>query len=124
MDPLWLLFSILFLSLLFFFFFNRKSNRAGPLPPGPKGWPVLGNLPQLGTKPHQTLSALSKTYGPLFRLRMGSNEVVVAASACVAAQFLRTHDANFSNRPPTSGAEHIAYNYRVQSNQIINIRTH
>jgi flavonoid 3'-monooxygenase len=83
-----------------------------PLPPGPRGWPVLGNLPQLGAKPHHTMAAMAREHGPLFRLRFGSAEVVVAASAAVAAQFLRAHDANFSNRPPNSGAEHVAYNYQ------------
>lgn len=73
---------------------------------------MLGNLPQVGSHPHHTMCALAKEYGPLFRLRFGSAEVVVAASARVAAQFLRAHDANFSNRPPNSGAEHVAYNYQ------------
>ncbi|KAJ1282203.1 hypothetical protein BS78_03G033400 [Paspalum vaginatum] len=95
----------------------RRGGEAGkhakrPLPPGPRGWPVLGNLPQLGSKPHHTMCALAREYGPLFRLRFGSAEVVVAASAAAAAQFLRAHDANFSNRPPNSGAEHVAYNYQ------------
>ncbi|XP_008791304.2 flavonoid 3'-monooxygenase CYP75B137-like [Phoenix dactylifera] len=115
MAPLLLLFFTLLLSyLLYYYFFSKertKGSRA-PLPPGPRGWPVLGNLPQLGPKPHHTLHALSRAHGPLFRLRLGSVDVVVAASAAVAAQFLRAHDANFSNRPPNSGAEHIAYNYQ------------
>ncbi|XP_066317522.1 flavonoid 3'-monooxygenase CYP75B3-like [Miscanthus floridulus] len=89
---------------------GKKGKR--PLPPGPRGWPVLGNLPQVGSHPHHTMCALAKEYGPLFRLRFGSAEVVVAASARVATQFLRAHDANFSNRPPNSGAEHVAYNYQ------------
>ncbi|TKV93697.1 hypothetical protein SEVIR_9G242900v4 [Setaria viridis] len=92
----------------------RRGGGGGkrPLPPGPRGWPVLGNLPQLGAKPHHTMAAMAREHGPLFRLRFGSAEVVVAASAAVAAQFLRAHDANFSNRPPNSGAEHVAYNYQ------------
>ena len=73
---------------------------------------MLGNLPQLGAKPHHTLRDLARVHGPLFRLRFGSAEVVVAASAPVAARFLRAHDANFSSRPPNSGAEHVAYNYQ------------
>ncbi|XP_062203791.1 flavonoid 3'-monooxygenase CYP75B3 [Phragmites australis] len=99
---------------VWFLLFRRGGGAAGkrPLPPGPRGWPVLGNLPQLGAKPHHTTCALAREYGPLFRLRFGSAEVVVAASAGVAAQFLRAHDANFSNRPPNSGAEHVAYNYQ------------
>ncbi|KAF7134941.1 hypothetical protein RHSIM_Rhsim08G0146900 [Rhododendron simsii] len=83
-----------------------------PLPPGPKPWPVIGNLPHLGTKPHHSIAALAREYGPLMHLWMGSVHVVVAASASVAAQFLKTHDANFSSRPPNSGAKHIAYNYQ------------
>ncbi|KAK3132999.1 hypothetical protein QOZ80_6AG0530670 [Eleusine coracana subsp. coracana] len=87
-------------------------RRRPPLPPGPRGWPVLGNLPQLGGKSHQTLHEMSKVYGPLLRLRFGSSNVVVAGSAAVAEQFLRIHDANFSCRPPNSGGEHMAYDYQ------------
>ncbi|KAG9439428.1 hypothetical protein H6P81_019593 [Aristolochia fimbriata] len=87
-------------------------RRGAPLPPGPKPWPVLGNLPHLGTKPHQSLAAMARKYGPLMYLRMGSVDVVVAGSSSVASHFLKTHDVNFSSRPPNSGARYIAYNYR------------
>ncbi|XP_020105136.1 flavonoid 3'-monooxygenase-like [Ananas comosus] len=107
-----LLFTILLSFSLYYLFFSKKRSCALRLPPGPKGWPILGNLPQLGPKPHHTLRTLSEAHGPLFRLRFGSVDVVVASSAAVAAQFLKAHDANFSNRPPNSGAEHIAYSYR------------
>ncbi|VAI90915.1 unnamed protein product [Triticum turgidum subsp. durum] len=90
-------------------FFRADKGRAA-LPPGPRGWPVLGNLPQLGGKTHQTMHEMSKVYGPVLRLRFGSSVVVVAGSAAVAEQFLRTHDAKFSSRPPNSGGEHMAYN--------------
>lgn len=73
---------------------------------------MLGNLPQLGGKTHQTLHEMSKLYGPVLRLRFGSSVVVVAGSAGAAEQFLRTNDAKFSNRPPNSGGEHMAYNYQ------------
>ncbi|KAF7082007.1 hypothetical protein CFC21_085896 [Triticum aestivum] len=94
-----------------FFFFHADKGRA-PLPPGPRGWPVLGNLPQLGGKTHRTLHEMTRLYGPMLRLRFGSSLVVVAGSADVAKQFLRTHDAKFSSRPPNSGGEHMAYNYQ------------
>ncbi|CAH9095755.1 unnamed protein product [Cuscuta epithymum] len=90
----------------------KRRRHSPPLPPGPKPWPVIGNLPHLGPKPHQSIAALARTYGPLMYLRLGSVDVVVAASASVAAQFLKAHDANFSSRPPNSGAKHIAYNYQ------------
>ncbi|KAJ0981977.1 hypothetical protein J5N97_010232 [Dioscorea zingiberensis] len=118
MASILLLFITLLLSSLLFFFFNdkkkskNKADHQPPLPPCPRGWPILGNLPQLGSKPHQTLHTLSKTYGPLFRLRLGSVTVVVASSASVASQFLRSLDTNFSDRPQNSAAEYMAYNHQ------------
>ncbi|WOK92304.1 flavonoid 3'-monooxygenase [Canna indica] len=112
LDIVLILLSTLILSSLFLLYFSKYKSGGAPLPPGPRGWPILGNLPQLGTKPHHTLHALSKVYGPLFRLRFGSVDVVVAASASVASQFLRANDANFCDRPPNSGAEYVAYNYQ------------
>ncbi|CAD6271940.1 unnamed protein product [Miscanthus lutarioriparius] len=99
-------------ALCYVLFWKQQAARQAPLPPGPRGWPVLGNLPQLGGKTHQTLHELTKVYGPLLRLRFGSADVVVAGSAAVAEQFLRVHDANFSCRPPNSGGELMAYNYQ------------
>lgn len=88
-------------------------NRNRPkLPPGPKPRPFIGNLGQLGSKPHQTLAAMARTYGPLMYLRLGFVDVVVAATAEVAEQFLKTHDLNFSSRPPNAGAKYMAYNYQ------------
>ncbi|KAK8934002.1 Flavonoid 3'-monooxygenase [Platanthera zijinensis] len=107
-----LLSTLLIVSILFSAKRRSLPNRRPPFPPGPKGWPVLGNLPQLGSKPHQTLHSLSQKYGPLLGLRLGHVHVVVASSASTAAMFFRTHDANFSSRPPNSGAEHVAYNYQ------------
>nr|GMC80833.1 flavonoid 3'-hydroxylase [Ipomoea batatas] len=97
---------------IFLYCLLRVKRYPLPLPPGPKPWPVVGNLPHLGEKPHQSIAALAQSYGPLMHLRLGFVHVVVAASAAVAAQFLKVHDANFSNRPPNSGAKHIAYNYQ------------
>ncbi|KAI3985441.1 hypothetical protein MKX01_033755 [Papaver californicum] len=81
-----------------------------PYPPGPKPWPVIGNLPHLGMAVHQNPADMVKTYGPVIYLRLGSVNVVVACSASIASQFLKTHGTNFSNRSRPSGAKHIAYN--------------
>ncbi|KAJ4797533.1 Flavonoid 3' hydroxylase [Rhynchospora pubera] len=113
MTPFFLLLcTVILCTILYCFLFKKETISTRPPPPGPRGWPILGNLPQLGTKPHQTLYNLSKFYGPLIYLQFGSVNVVVASSSNVASQFLKTHDANFSNRPPNSGAEHMAYNYQ------------
>ncbi|XP_042014161.1 flavonoid 3'-monooxygenase [Salvia splendens] len=91
---------------------RRRAANSPPLPPGPRPWPIVGNLPQLGPKPHQSMAALALVHGPLLHLKMGFAHVVVAASAGVAQQFLKAHDANFSSRPPNAGAKHVAYNYQ------------
>ena len=40
------------------------------LPPGPSGWPLLGNAYQLdGEKPHETLTEWARTYGDLYSIR-------------------------------------------------------
>lgn len=99
--------------LIFSLLRNRhRHHYSHRLPPGPKPWPIVGNLPHLGPMPHHSIAGLARTYGPLMYLRFGCVDVVVAASASVAAQFLKVHDSNFSNRPPNSGAKHIAYNYQ------------
>ncbi|KAJ4974881.1 hypothetical protein NE237_008055 [Protea cynaroides] len=112
MTPLFLLFTFFFASIVYYCFNTFLNRYPRPLPPGPKPWPIIGNLPHLGTTPHHSLAALARKYGPLMHLRLGSVHVVVAASASVASQFLKTQDANFSSRPPNSGAKHIAYNYQ------------
>ncbi|KHN48735.1 Flavonoid 3'-monooxygenase [Glycine soja] len=81
-----------------------------PLPPGPRPWPIVGNLPHMGPAPHQGLAALAKTHGPLMHLRLGFVDVVVASSASVAEQFLKIHDANFCSRPCNSRTTYLTYN--------------
>ncbi|KAJ9131525.1 hypothetical protein P3X46_035180 [Hevea brasiliensis] len=109
MSPL-VLYFIAFAIFLYLCFLNLRTSHR--LPPGPKPWPLVGNLPHLGSKRHHSMAALAQKYGPLMHLRMGLVHVVVAASASVAAQFLKAHDANFSSRPPNSGAKYVAYNYQ------------
>ncbi|KAK4762419.1 hypothetical protein SAY86_008187 [Trapa natans] len=86
----------------------RLQNRK--LPPGPRGWPIIGALPLLGTMPHVALAKLAKKYGSVMYLKMGTCDMVVASTPDAARAFLKTLDINFSNRPPNAGATHLAYN--------------
>ncbi|KAL6514747.1 Cytochrome P450 [Orobanche gracilis] len=100
--------------VIFLYYFLRHMIihwHRKPLPPGPKPWPIIGNLVHIGDKPHQTMTSMAGVYGPLMHLKMGFVHVIVAASASVAEQLLKVHGANFSNRPPSSGGKHIAYDY-------------
>ncbi|OMP08136.1 Cytochrome P450 [Corchorus olitorius] len=77
------LYSIISAVFLYFIFVTLRKRHRLPLPPGPKPWPIIGNLPHMGPVPHHSLAALAKV-----------------------------HDANFSSRPPNAGAKYVAYNYQ------------
>ncbi|CDP18923.1 unnamed protein product, partial [Coffea canephora] len=79
-------------------------------PPGPKPWPIIGNLNLLGSIPHQSLHLLSQKYGAIMQLKFGSSPVVVASSPEMAKEFLQTHDVNFASRPATAAGKYTSYN--------------
>ncbi|XP_073134320.1 cytochrome P450 76A2-like [Henckelia pumila] len=85
------------LSILFLLRQQRRSA-TGRLPPGPPGWPVFGNMFDLGSMPHKTLAGLRKDYGPVVWLRIGSIKTMVLLTAEAATEFFKNHDANFADR--------------------------
>ncbi|KAJ6670944.1 CYTOCHROME P450 71B11-RELATED [Salix viminalis] len=96
------------INYLFTRYLTRKFSRQ--LPPGPRGWPIIGAIPLLGAMPHVTLAKMARKYGPVMYLKMGTCNMVVASTPDAARAFLKTLDLNFSNRPPNAGATHLAYN--------------
>ncbi|PRQ39951.1 putative geraniol 8-hydroxylase [Rosa chinensis] len=68
------------------------------LPPGPKPFPLVGNLFELGDKPHLSLTKLSQRYGPIISLQLGQVTTVVASSSAMAKEILRNHDQFLCNR--------------------------
>ncbi|MCL7033810.1 hypothetical protein MKW94_000717, partial [Papaver nudicaule] len=81
----------------FLYFIFRDSTPKG-LPPGPKPWPIVGNLLQLGEKPHSQFAQLAETYGDLFTLKLGTETVVVASTPLAASEILKAHDRVLSGR--------------------------
>ncbi|OVA03274.1 Cytochrome P450 [Macleaya cordata] len=78
---------------------GRKATTSGRrLPPGPRGWPVVGNIFDLGSRPHATLAGLKRKYGPLIWLQLGSVDTLVISSSKAAMEMFKNHDQSFSNR--------------------------
>ncbi|KAJ1426797.1 Cytochrome P450 [Sesbania bispinosa] len=68
------------------------------LPPGPRPFPIIGNIFDLGTNPHKTLTKLSKIYGPVMSLKLGNITTIVISSPQEAKQVLQENGHAFSNR--------------------------
>ncbi|GJX34059.1 geraniol 8-hydroxylase-like protein [Tanacetum coccineum] len=68
------------------------------MPPGPTGLPIIGNLLDLGPKPHESLAKLSKKHGPLMTIRLGSITSVVASTPDAAREILLRNDEACSGR--------------------------
>ncbi|XP_064382545.1 cytochrome P450 1A1-like [Halichondria panicea] len=68
-------------------------------PPGPWGLPVLGYLPFLGQKRNLTFSNLSKKYGEIFQLKIGSRKVVVISGEKAIREALLDRGTTFAGRP-------------------------
>lgn len=85
-------------------------TRARPrLPPGPLALPIIGHLHLLSPIPHQALHKLSNRYGPLIHIFLGSVPCVVASTAEMAKEFLKTHEAHFLNRPLIAAVDYLTY---------------
>ena len=88
----------------------KSSSSKLNLPPGPRRWPVIGNLGELRSQPHITLMNLAQLYGPLMYLQLGRRDCIVASSPETAREFLKTQDLNFAPRPQMISNVILLYN--------------
>ena len=101
---------ILFCKIIKFLFQLQDKRQQPALPPGPYGLPVIGNLLQLGTSPHVTLKELSKVYGDIISLKLGSRKVVCVNSFASVKEAASCHALN--GRPPLYSFEISSYGGR------------
>ncbi|CAK9143280.1 unnamed protein product, partial [Ilex paraguariensis] len=105
--------TVLLTALLFFLFVKNKSKPIGnksklPLPPGPKPWPIVGNLPEmLRNKPvfqwiHNLMDEMNTE---IACIRLGNVHVITVTSPELGREFLKNQDAIFSSRPICMAAE-------------------
>ena len=96
--------------LLVFSLFSRiffKSKKISPqLPPGPRSFPLVGNLLSLDPDLHTYFASLGRTYGPIVTLWLGHKVGIVINSPEIAREVLKDHDTTFANRDvPAAGIE-------------------
>ena len=72
MDSTWIIGTISIV-LLYLINWYKRSNK---FPPGPRGIPIFGYIPFIGSKPYETAAKLSKKYGPILSIRFGLEDQV------------------------------------------------
>ncbi|KAJ4845385.1 hypothetical protein Tsubulata_036576, partial [Turnera subulata] len=85
---------------------SSSKKKADHLPPGPRQWPIIGNILHMGKLPHISMAHYAKAHGPLISLRLGSQLVIVGSSPEAAAEILRTQDRFLSARKIPSGMKY------------------
>ncbi|KAL3642651.1 hypothetical protein CASFOL_013466 [Castilleja foliolosa] len=95
-------FLVTLFAILIIWFLNNllksKNGASKPHPPGPPGWPVVGNIFDLGETPHQTLYKLQADYGPVIWLKLGAINTMVVQSAEAASELFKKYDLPFADR--------------------------
>ncbi|KAI1202017.1 cytochrome protein [Nemania serpens] len=81
---------------------GAMKRKPGPLPPGPKGWPILGNIadfPKAGELDWEHWLKHKDTYGPISSVTVLGTTQVILHSAELASQMLEKKSAIYSSRP-------------------------
>ncbi|CAH8273082.1 unnamed protein product [Arabidopsis lyrata] len=105
-QPYAILVLIAIFSVLWYLF---KRSPQPPLPPGPRGLPIVGNLPFLDPDLHTYFTKLAKSHGPIFKLNLGSKLTVVVNSPSLAREIFKDQDINFSNHDVPLTARAVTY---------------
>ncbi|NXR38441.1 CP1A5 protein, partial [Zosterops hypoxanthus] len=77
-------------------------------PPGPRGYPVLGNVLELRKDPHLVLTRLSRRYGDVMEVRIGSRPVLVLSGLDTIRQALVKQGEDFMGRPDLPSFHYIS----------------
>ncbi|XP_021768400.1 flavonoid 3'-monooxygenase-like [Chenopodium quinoa] len=99
----------LFIVFWFIFAVRKQNKEKPPLPPGPRGLPLVGYLPFLDSNLHHCFKKMASLYGPIFRFRLGSEECIVVSSPSLVKEVVRDHDVVFANRAPLIAAKSLLF---------------
>ncbi|KAH7652464.1 Isoflavone 2'-hydroxylase protein [Dioscorea alata] len=104
-----LFFAILLFSIYLFqrYYSNKKPSKN--LPPSPPALPFIGHLHLLRPRRHLSIHSLSKLYGPVVGLRLGSRNAIILSSPAAVEEALVKNDPVFSNRPMIKAGDVLGY---------------
>uniref|UniRef100_A0A7M4EFU4 Cytochrome P450 1A n=1 Tax=Crocodylus porosus TaxID=8502 RepID=A0A7M4EFU4_CROPO len=67
--------------------------------PEPRGYPLIGNVLELGRNPHLSLTQMSQKYGDVMQIRIGTTPVLVLSGLNTIRQALVKQAEDFMGRP-------------------------
>lgn len=80
-------------------------------PSGPHPFPIIGNILELGSQPHQALTNIFQIYGPIMRQKLGNTTTIVISYPQVAKEVLQKNDQIHTNRIVPELFEHLTITY-------------
>ncbi|KAM7476814.1 hypothetical protein LguiB_024057 [Lonicera macranthoides] len=92
MAPLLLL--LLLLPILLYFYKTLRFK----LPPGPRPWPIVGNLYQIKPVRFRCFSDWAQSYGPIISVWFGSTLNVIVSNTELAKEVLKEKDQQLADR--------------------------
>uniref|UniRef100_A0A452ZEQ1 Uncharacterized protein n=1 Tax=Aegilops tauschii subsp. strangulata TaxID=200361 RepID=A0A452ZEQ1_AEGTS len=84
--------------------------RLGRLPPGPRPWPVVGNLRQIKPVRCRCFQEWAERYGPIISVWFGSSLTVVVSTSELAKEVLKEHDQQLADRPRNRSTQRFSRN--------------
>ncbi|OCT81364.1 cytochrome P450 2K6 [Xenopus laevis] len=100
-DPMTILLSAFICLFLGFVLFGKKKNVYQNFPPGPRTLPFIGNMHLMDVKqPYKTLLEVSKKYGSVFSVQLGTTKMVVLCGYDTVKDALVNYPDDFADRPP------------------------
>ncbi|XP_061602215.1 cytochrome P450 1B1 [Cololabis saira] len=82
-------------------------HRSIPRVPGPWAWPLIGNAAQLGSAPHLFFTRMTRKYGNVFQIQLGSRVVLVLNGDSIK-QALVKQGLQFAGRPDFTSFRYIS----------------
>ncbi|CAJ2629453.1 cytochrome p450 77a3-like protein [Trifolium pratense] len=107
-----LIFTVLafLLSALIFFLTQKTKSKSHNLPPGPPGWPIVGNLFQVarsGKQFFEYVKEMKAQYGSIFTLKMGTRTMIILTDAKLVHEAMIQKGAIYATRPPENPTRNI-----------------
>ncbi|CAA7258706.1 unnamed protein product [Cyclocybe aegerita] len=99
-----------------------RKKRFLPLPPGPSGFPLIGNVYDIPHDyPWHTYAEWAKKYGDIIHLNVFGHETILLNSAKAAIEILDKRSSNYSDRPRMTPPTSLASLYPVHKQTTITL---